>query len=179
MIINNLELIPKIKKMTRAKRPTINEEKLKNNPLVKEDFQIIINKMIDEKSFKREEDILVHNDYQMEKETVTKIYTNPLYRRHISSLSSRAKSLFLWIMYEIESGKDFIWINKSRYMEENNLSSINTYKESIIDLTVPNIICPTIYPDVYWINPRYFFSGNRMTKYKDHLILYKPHNKNR
>lgn len=162
--------------MTTAKKPNIDPEKLKYNPLIKEDFKIVVNKMIDDKSFKREGELLVHSNYELEKEDITKVYTNPLYRKLISTLSSRAKSLFLWILYELDSGKDYLWINKHRYMEENGLSSINTYKESIADLTVPNIICPTIYPDVYWINPRYFFSGNRMNKYKEHIEYYKPKN---
>lgn len=160
----------------KIKKPKIDPEKLKNNPLVNEDFRIVVNKMIDEKSFKREDDLLVHKDYEMEKESITKVYTLPLYRKLVSTLSPRAKSLFLWLLYEIESGKDYIWINKYRYMEENDISSINTYKESIVDLIVPNIICATIYPDVYWINPRYFFNGNRMNKYQDHVEIYKPKN---
>ena len=84
------------------------------------------------------------------------------------ALSSRARDLFLWITYELDSGKDFLWINKVRYMKECTVS-LNTYKESILDLTTAGVITPTVYHDTYWINPLFFFNGDRIKKYQDKL----------
>ena len=53
-------------------------------------------------------------------------------------------------------------------MEECNVS-INTTEEAIKELIKASIIIPTVVKGVYWINPRFFFKGSRIEKYKDYL----------
>ena len=51
------------------------------------------------------------------------------------------------------------------YMNENEISSINTYKTAVQELCKYLFIYPhakTIYKDYYWINPSLMFSGNRI-----------------
>jgi hypothetical protein len=106
--------------MTFYKKPEIKEELFKANPLVDSSFKIVVNKLTDTKAFQNEDGILIHKEFEMEKENVTKVYTKPEYRQLISQLSPKAKSLFLWLIYEADSGKDYIWVNKQRYMKEND-----------------------------------------------------------
>ena len=97
-----------------------------------------------------------------------KLYTSSLNRKLVSKLSPCGKELYLWIMYEIEVGKEALWINRDRYLEENE-TSINTYKKAIEELIKNAIIAYTVVKDVYWINPSYFFSGDRLKMYPDCL----------
>ena len=160
--------------MTLYKRPEIKEELFKANPLVDSSFRIVVNKITDTKTFQNDDGILIHKEFEMEKENVTKVYTKPEYRQLISQLSPKAKSLFLWLIYEADSGKDYIWVNKQRYMKENDITSINTYKTAIEELVTSLILATSLVKDVYWLNPRLFFSGNRVNKYPNHVEVYKP-----
>lgn len=95
----------------------------------------------------------------------TKIYTCSKNRKHIMKLSTRAKELYLWLIYELEKNEDYVWINVDRYMEECDISSTTTYQNTIKDLQKFGVICPTVVKDVYWINPLFFFNGSRIEKY--------------
>jgi hypothetical protein len=85
------------------------------------------------------------------------------------ALTGRAKELYLWVMYELDKNEDFVWINVQRYMEECNVSSMTTYRDTVKDLQKSLIISPTTIKDVYWINPLFFFNGNRLEKYETKL----------
>ena len=120
--------------------------------------------------FVHEEGILNHVTYTVETDPVTKLYVNSDKRLHINKLSGQSSKLFLWIMYTIDSGKDYLWINKERVMLELGISSINTYKKSIEELVLHQIIHITSVKDTYWINPAYFFKGDRSGKYSKCVV---------
>ncbi len=162
-----------------AKKPCIDESKLISNPFVNSpEFTIRI------REFREETDVVNLNKISngvilqaafkiptsrvVEQENYTKLFTRQAFRLHIMALPSRARDLFLWITYELDSGKDYLWINKVRYLAECTVS-LNTYKESILDLTTGGVITPTVYNDTYWINPLFFFNGDRIKKYQDKL----------
>lgn len=136
------------------------------NPLVGVDFKILVSKVWDGKSFKEIGGDMLASYVELEADKFTKVYGNTEYRQLVSLLSSGAKSLYLWLLYEAESGRDWIWINKKRYMKENLVSSLNTYKKAIEELGKVAIINKHHkYRDVYWLNPRLFFNGNRAKKF--------------
>lgn len=103
----------------------------------------------------------------------SKLYTVADARKYITKLTSASKSLWLWIMYEVPHGKDYLWVNKERYREESSVS-YKTYKKAVGELHKFALISPTTYKDVYWINPQFFFKGNRIEKYKDKVFEYMP-----
>ena len=112
-----------------------------------------------------------NDTFLVEKDTKGSYYCSSHYRLHVSACTPKAKSLLLWIMYEIEYGKDYIWINVDRYLEETN-TSLNTYKDAITELWKESIIIPIAgYNNMYWTNPMIFFKGSRIRKYKSHVIL--------
>ena len=85
--------------------------------------------------------------------------------------SAGAKSLYIHILYELEYGCDYIEINVKRYMKENNISSINTYKDAVKQLSRYLIIYPSVIKGVYWINPKLFFAGSRVNKYPKNVVI--------
>ena len=61
-----------------------------------------------------------------------------------------------------------------RFMEENHIKSVNTYKTGLEELIRYNLLCPTseAKKGYYWINPRLFFCGNRPNKYPNNIEIY-------
>jgi hypothetical protein len=108
----------------------------------------------------------VTND--IEDTSFTKMFITAERRIIVSNLSPAAKELYLWIMFEIDAGRDALWINKERYMLENH-TSINTYKKALEDLIRYAIISQTVVQGVYWFNPDFFFRGDRIKKYPKNL----------
>jgi hypothetical protein len=111
---------------------------------------------------------------QFESVRYTKVFDQTGVKALVSSLSIRAKELYLHILYSIESGEDILWIHRSRYMVTYKISSVNTYKDAVRNLAENGFIYPHVsLKDVYWINPHYFFKGDRANKYRDKVKVVK------
>lgn len=150
---------------------------LKNNPLISQDFKIVVNKLTDKKSLVYSDGAYLMKEFYFEVTPMTKIFKTPLHRRLIGLLSDNAKCLLYWIFFEIQPNEDFVLINKTRYLKENNIKSLNTYKKAINELHAELVICPSPVKDVYFINPRLFFCGNRVKTYPNAVITYDKHRK--
>lgn len=166
--------------MARPKiKPNIDPTQLVTNPFslqddfiirargVKTSYETISKQELDNATFTQK--AKVQASYLAEREEYSKVYTHCKKREYVMSMPPRAHSLFLFIMYELVVGQDWLWLNKDRYMGESEIS-LNTYKAALLDLVKYNVITPTIYVDTYWINPKFFFSGNRLKKYPDAVI---------
>lgn len=148
------------------------KKKLGINPFIA-NLQIPINKLqLD--SFREitedGESIKLYDTVTLEKTKFTKMYCSSERRILLMNCSLRSKELILWIMFEIKSSEDYIWINKERYMRESNISSINTYKDALLELIRYGIIALSGVQNVYWINPDMFFKGDRISKYPNNII---------
>lgn len=108
-------------------------------------------------------------NFILEKQAYTKIYVSASFRKQVAGLKNCTKSLFLWLSYEIKPSKDYIVLNVDRYKKESDVTH-NTMMVGIIELINNSIIGKTKFDNVYWINPAYFFSGNRMRKYPSSVI---------
>ena len=130
-----------------------------------------LNEWFDILSILNKEDIINYKTLHVNKynSNFVKVFNTSKNRKKISSLSSKSKDLFLWLLYSIEESKDYVKIDKERYMEESK-TSLNTFKKSVEELIKESIISSTIYRDIYWINPLFFFNGSRYEKYKDHVV---------
>lgn len=157
--------------MNKEVRPIIDDNKLGKNPLAN-DFEIKASQLVFKDSFKKDNNDWLHATNIVEQDKSTKVYIKSEYRKIISNLTAGSKSLFLWLIYEADNNKDYIWINKTRYMEENSITSINTYKKAVNELVRYCVIYPMLGKrNVYWINPRLMFNGNRITKYPDNIKI--------
>ena len=108
--------------------------------------------------------------YLVDKSDKCQIFTKSGLRLHINSLSKNAKSVFIWIIYELEDSQDWLWINKTRYKSECG-GNFTDLKKGIEELTISGIITPTVVLDAYWINPLFFFNGSRVKKYPSNLKM--------
>lgn len=165
--------------MAKLRKSHIDENDLLLNPLIAEDFYIYVNKVKDKRSFTRDEEKIWDYTYNyFEREKITKVYTKTdNLTDKIAKLKTSGRELYLYLIYKIDLQHDWILIDKQHYMSLFNVS-YNTYKNAIINLCENLVICPTAkYKDVYFINPRLFFSGSRLRKYETQLKLYKPKKK--
>ena len=174
-MIPKLDTTP-VKRTKWKAKPKFNENDLGKNPF-EERFIIHVREIVFKNQYTRDADgILNPVTLELEKEPMTKVYSSPILRKIIMGLPNKAKEMFLFLMYDCDYGKDYIWINRERYMEETGITASNTVVSSLKILHAQNIIIPTIYKDVYWLNPAYFFKGDRVSKYPNNIQLSKTDN---
>lgn len=156
-------------------KPEITEELLGGNPLTATNFTIYVRKVKRAHKGTKGEHIAVEVELEVEK--FVKVYAGAGNRTKMGELGVAAKTLFLWLIYELDSGKDYIWVNVDRYMDEMGINSVNTYKTAIAELVKKQFMAVSLIRDVYWINPRLFFCGSRVNKYSDNVVEYESKKK--
>ena len=156
--------------MQKYSKPKFNYKDLGINPCTIS-LQIPVNIVTVPYQYQRDkdDDMLVNVQLELERTEYSKLYTSSERRKLISSLSTASKELYLWLMFEIKYGEDALWINKNRFMIENR-TSVNTYKKAVEELAKYAFIAYTVIKDVYWINPDFFFKGDRLKKYPDKKV---------
>ena len=105
---------------------------------------------------------------KVDAEEFSKVFTKPGFRLHISALNPQGRLLFLWLLYEIDHAEDFFELNKKRFIAEctSNYKHLSMGITALIDASV---ITSTSVDNVYWINPLFFFKGDRVKKYPNDL----------
>lgn len=151
------------------------------NPFIN-DLRITVTKIVTETELvgiRKNEEVVVEvvgeaailNKFYAEVENYTKIFQAAEHRKALSLLPARAKELVIWLIFEMKPSKDYVIINIERYKKENRCSH-STYLRAINDLWKANIVAPTTWQAVYWVNPAFMFNGNRINKYKDNLSIF-------
>ena len=160
--------------MERELKPDIQEEKLGGNPFIR-NLKIGVNKLRSGDRYKEIDGVWMKAEAELEATPFCRVYSDAERRLSMVELTPRGKDLLLWIMYELELNKDYVWIPKKRYMRESRISAVNTYKAALNELIRANYIVATVVSNVYWINPHYFFNGNRVKKYPNNVqVKYAP-----
>lgn len=156
--------------MRANQKPVITKELLGKN-LFLENLQIHVNKIVLQGKYISDGDghiLLAEQDF--EKDTYSRVYNDSERRLKMMALSSRAKELLMFVIYETEIGLDHIWINRVRYMKENKVKAYNTYIEALKELIRQGYLAATAIHSVYWINPRLFFNGSRINAFPDKVV---------
>lgn len=155
--------------MNPVNKPNIDKSKIGNNPFIR-GLQIkVYNKNI-KGLYALNMDTYVPETVSLDSARCTKLFISADYRKIVAGLSGKAKSMLLWIMFEIKLNEDYIWINKDRYKEENSVDSHSTYLNAIKELIRYEFLSSTTVKDVYWINPEIFFNGNRARVFTNNLV---------
>jgi hypothetical protein len=150
--------------MQKYKSPTIDVTKFVVNPF-SYTLEIPVVKMDDTSKFVKQSDgelYFAENTFEYEKSI--KVYVSSTRRKVINQLSPNASKLLHWVEQELDYNKDYFWLNKARYMDETGVA-YNTYKKSVGELQQYGFISLSVVTDVFWINPHFFFFGNRIGKY--------------
>ena len=154
--------------MQKYRKPKFTEADLGTNPLTNA-LSIPIRRVAMNGQFYRaaEDDAWLNNVADLEATRITKVFVSAERRLIYAKLTPRAKELWGWLQYELEPGKDYLWINRVRFMEEVTVRAINTYAEAVRQLVRYGFICHSLVSGVYWINPDFMFLGNRQRKYPE------------
>lgn len=153
----------------------IDESQLRANPF-SFTLELQVTEVIQSGEFEKVQDeeltegVILNKSYMAERTQSTKIYYCEDCRHRVFELSDKAQRLFLYILYSLKRGKDWIQINKENYKSKNGIKSDTTVNEAIKELVTNSFIQPTVvFKTAYWINPLYFFSGNRLKKYANNV----------
>lgn len=151
------------------KKPDFENIKIGINPFT-ENLTIAITKKKSEIINKFGYQDIIEKD--LEATVYTKVFMVEAAKKQMSSLPIRSKELYLFLIHSIQSGTDYIWIDRAAYMKQMEIKSLNTYKAAVDGL------CENVYiqkhnklKEVYWINPHFFFKGSRILKYKHNLLF--------
>ncbi len=148
--------------MSKYEKPDIDESEIGVNPYLTS-LVVPIHRVKDKNGDKyiEEDGVWQATGFDFDAAPFCKLFSDAAKRKKVNKLKPRAKNLFLWLLYECKKGKAWIWINKERYMEENELTALNTYRSAVTELVKQNFLNKTVVSDTYWINPDYFFHGDR------------------
>ena len=158
----------KQKKVGKILRPDISEENMGRNPFLAS-LEVRVRPI--RSGYVPDGEMLVDNYIDLEVDTYFKMFDKAEQRLITAGLSFRALQVWTWAMYTIESGKDYLWVNVGRVMEECGMKSIKTFKAAIAELCRYGYIAPCVgHKNVYWINPAIAFKGNRAKKFPENVV---------
>jgi len=80
---------------------------------------------------------------------------------HISNLSTRGHKVLWSMLNDVQRMEDEVYINAKSYANELGYSNTRDIYDGIRDLLDNDIISRKAQKDMYFINVRYLFSGNR------------------
>lgn len=131
---------------------------------------IAATKITDGKRFKLDSDgVALPDSYLLERVTKANIYYQKDMRKAVAALSPVAKSLFLHLMYSMQTGIDYIPIEVKKFMAENRVKSLTSVSLAKKELTECNFIVASSVQSVFFINPAVMFCGSRVEKYPDRV----------
>lgn len=112
-----------------------------------------------------EDGVFLPHVVTIDKQSHTKVFHSKDNLSAVLNLSDCAKAMYLYIIYSLDAGKDYIPIEILPYMKKTGVKSRKTVNKAIAELKRYIFIMETEFDNVYWINPTYFFCGNRVNKY--------------
>jgi len=146
-------------------------EQLTQNPF---SYSLIIEvtKRTDSGKFKLSHDgVMIPISQLLERQQTTKIYHCAGITDMVCNLSDKAMRLYMYIIHQLNSNEDYIKINYKLYMTKCNIKDKRTYNDAVKELIRYNFIASTGFDNVFWINPNLIFSGSRITKYPDNVVI--------
>jgi hypothetical protein len=164
-----------------GRKKIYDETLLVNNPFVESpDFALNVRSFLNKEQYVNVKDIsdgvitalpnTITTKFLIEQEPYVKVYNRKGYYLHVATLAHTTKSLYLYILYHLQQGKDYIHLNPAKVMEQIMVKDITTYRKCLQDLTIHMFVTPTLCEDVFWINPVFFFNGSRIEKYKHKIV---------
>lgn len=160
MIFVNYSMNPK-KKVYKAP--------VEQNPFAKS-LHIRVTKIADGKRFKLDADgVMMPDSYLLDRAVKASIYYVQDMRKAVAALSPVAKSLYLYLIYSLKSGIDYVPIDVAAFKDENGIKSMTSVSLAKKELMESNFIVKSSVQSVYFINPEVMFCGSRPDKYPDRV----------
>lgn len=117
----------------------------------------------------KEEDI---KEVEYEATPYTKVFEVEGGKKQILELPIRSKEMYLYLIHAVKPAQDYIMIDREDYMAKMGIGSVNTFKAALKGLFEAAYLDKhNTIKDLYWINPHYFFKGNRLSKYPKNVKI--------
>jgi len=157
---------------------TFKAKKMGSNPFLR-DYSLKVMEVNNSKELntvKRDEGIItditatgtINNRYYVEVTPYARLYKIQAHLKELIQLPGASLKLLLWIIVKVENGNDYIVVDIADFKNRSSVSH-SSYCRAVDDLTGLGFIIRHRHPNVFWINPAYFFSGNTITKYPDNI----------
>jgi len=153
-------------------------EGLGDNPLL-DGFYVIVNDVVETRMMYDVGDVkdgVLMNvgesrvfSFMLERASYSKVFKNAVNRRVLMSMRGSSVKMYLWLIYCVKSGLDYVMVNVELLKKDCGFNH-NTYRSSVKQLGELGVVAETKYANVFWINPSYFFCGNRLKKYADKVV---------
>lgn len=165
---NNGNFVSKLTTEEMKKLPEIDESKLGNNPFLNQ-LVIECTKRIDPEAYIPDEDgTMLPASSVIEKTKPLRVYRPDGSKAAAMNLSAGALRLFVYIQYTLKTSKDYLMITPEQYSK---VATRNVYKKAIEELWRYGYIQPTVQKHVFWVNPNLLFSGSRIKKWPDKVVV--------
>lgn len=154
------------------------EKKIGKNPFAAS-LSVYINEVVEEKNMYDSDGVLDavivqvgekrKLSFWLERDKYVKFFKTSDIRKSLCGLKPNTVKFLVWCSMEVNTGKDYVVINIDRCKEECSFNH-NTYNSCCKDLIDAGFLAKTKHSNVFWVNPKYFFSGNRMRKFPENVI---------
>ena len=118
------------------------------------------------------------DEYFFEAASYNRIYTSPALRASIFALSDKARDLYLMMLYMLNADYEYITMSYKKvndlYLSAGARKELNLrmFKETMKELVAHAILdLKDKSKEQYWINPNYFFQGDRSKKWPDNTVI--------
>lgn len=100
------------------------------------------------------------------------VWTNNAILKAIVQFSPSAKDMIFYIINHLGEDTDIIEIEYERYKFKTGLDiTVRTFQRAIVELSNKVIQDRTSRKNTYWVNPKVFHKGNRITSYPDNVEI--------
>lgn len=99
----------------------------------------------------------------------SKVYATKAHREVILQLKPSVTKVFLWCVFKITHGSDILVVNKVKVAKMLDMS-YPTVVKGFAELERYGILAQKSTKE-YWINPDFFFKGNRIAKYPNNVFV--------
>jgi len=132
------------------------------------------------KDVKKDEDTgeYLIDEYFFEAADYNRIYTSPTLRNSVFSLSEKARDLYLMMLYMMNADYEYIIMSYKKVNELYRSTgakkdlNLRVFKETMKELVAHTILdLKDKAKEQYWINPNYFFQGDRSKKWPDNMVI--------
>lgn len=161
--------------MSKYSKPDFKENDLGENPFL-QSLEIKVNSVKSDNKYKvwdakSGDPIFELANFEYEATPYCKVFADADRRLKVVELSPRAQGMLMWLYFEVKAGKDWLWLNKVRFMEESRVNSLTTFRTALNELIKKRYLGKTVIADVYWINPHFFFNGNRIKSFPNNVVV--------
>ena len=116
----------------------------------------------------------IHVTKRLDRGEFVKVYTTEL--KHILGLRPTALKVLIYMLHEVQQTPNsdslfLAWASAARYFDEQNIRIGRTaFHAAMLQLIQRDVIAESTVPYHYWLNPRFYWNGDRYTFWRTYIL---------